>query len=75
MMERYVKETFSKALIQQLTSMHHELLLELRNDMHKMKSELASWQSDTLRAQEVGAPNAEDTFECGSHYFSLLSRI
>lgn len=53
MMERFVKDHLTKSLLQQSAGLHQELLIELRNDLHKMKTELAGWQNDTLRAQEV----------------------
>jgi hypothetical protein len=52
--ERYVKDTFTKTLVQQSTALHQELLTEVRSDMHKMKNDLMGWQSETLRNQDVG---------------------
>lgn len=57
LIDRHVKDAVTKSLIpvysQQSSAMHQELLRELRNELHSFKSEMSSWQSETIRNQEV----------------------
>ncbi|KAJ7582598.1 hypothetical protein C8J56DRAFT_955205 [Mycena floridula] len=71
--ERYVKDTFTKTLIQQSTALHQELLMELRNDIHKMKTELASWQGEALRAQESSIRELDRTVRALNDQVKFLS--
>jgi hypothetical protein len=57
LIERNVKDTISKtfmpAFSQQSSSLHQELLRELRSEIHNVKKELIGWQNDAFRGQEV----------------------
>ncbi|KAK1224473.1 hypothetical protein PQX77_012647 [Marasmius sp. AFHP31] len=56
LIDRHIKDAISKTLMpvysQQATSMHQELLRELRNEIHSVKADLTGWQNDALRNQE-----------------------
>lgn len=56
-MERHVKDAISKTFMpvyqQQSSNMHQDLMHEVRGDLHKLKTDLTSWQNEALRAQEV----------------------
>lgn len=57
LIERHVKEAITKTFIpiysQQSSAMHQDLLRELRNEIHSVKTELTAWQSEAFRSQEV----------------------
>jgi hypothetical protein len=57
LIERHVKEAIAKTFIpiysQQASAMHQDLLRELRNEIHSVKTELTAWQSEAFRSQEV----------------------
>ena len=62
LIERHVKEAISKTFIpiysQQSSVMHQELLRELRTEIHNVKTELTTWQSEAFRSQEVSHPTS-----------------
>lgn len=55
--ERHVKDAIAKTFIpvysQQASSMHQELLRELRGEIHGVKSELTAWQNEAFRSHDV----------------------
>lgn len=51
--ERHVSDTFAKSIGQKTTIQHQELVHEVRGEMSKLKTDLASWQTDSYRSQEV----------------------
>lgn len=57
LIERHVKDAVAKTFIpmysQQSSSMHQELLRELRTEIHSVKTELTAWQSEAFRNHEV----------------------
>lgn len=57
MIERHVKEAVTKTFIpvytQQSSTMHQEILRELRNEIHSVKTELTAWQNEAFRSHEV----------------------
>jgi hypothetical protein len=56
LIDRHVKDAVNKSLIptfsQQSSTMHQELLREVRAEIHSFKSELTAWQGDAFRSQE-----------------------
>ncbi|KAF7295306.1 hypothetical protein MIND_01069900 [Mycena indigotica] len=77
LIDRHVKETVNKALIpafsQQTTAMHQELLRELRTDIHGIKTELTSWQSEAFRSQEASIRELEHTIRGLSEQVKFLT--
>jgi hypothetical protein len=59
LIERNIKDvinkTFLPAFTQQTTSMHQELLREIRTEVHNIKTELFALQTDAFRSQEVSS--------------------
>lgn len=57
LIERNIKEAVNKTFLpvysQQSSVMHQEVLRELHAEIHSVKAELTSWQSDAFRSQEV----------------------
>jgi hypothetical protein len=57
--ERHVKDAIAKTFIpvysQQASSMHQELLRELRSEIHGVKSELTAWQNEAFRSHDVSS--------------------
>lgn len=51
--ERQVNETFAKQVSQKMTLQHQELVHEVRGEMNKLKADLATWQGESYRSQEV----------------------
>ncbi|KAJ7074239.1 hypothetical protein C8F01DRAFT_1099751 [Mycena amicta] len=77
LIDRHVKETVNKTLIpafsQQTAAMHQELLRELRSDIHGIKTELTSWQSEAFRSQEASIRELEHTIRGLTEQVKFLS--
>lgn len=74
LIERQIKEAITKTFIpvysQQSSAMHQEVLRELRNEIHTVKTELTAWQSEAFRSQEV---NITDRMMCSYSTYFLSS--
>ena len=55
--EHHIKEVLTTTVFQfhsqQTAAMHQDLLRELRGEISKIKSELGTWHSESMRSQEV----------------------
>jgi hypothetical protein len=64
--ERQVKDAIAKTFIpvysQQASTMHQELIRELRGEIHGVKSELTAWQNEAFRNHDVRLTSDFDFF-------------
>ncbi|THV07877.1 hypothetical protein K435DRAFT_772233 [Dendrothele bispora CBS 962.96] len=77
LIERHVKDAIQKTLIpvysQQSSTMHQDLIRDLRSEMHGFKSELTGWQNESLRSQENSIRDLERTVRALSDQVKYLS--
>ncbi|KAJ7197192.1 hypothetical protein GGX14DRAFT_471760 [Mycena pura] len=77
LIDRHVKDTVNKNLIpafsQQSSTMHQDLLRELRSEIHSIKAELTSWQGEAFRSQETSIRELEHAVRSLTEQVKFLS--
>ncbi|KAJ7632208.1 hypothetical protein FB45DRAFT_911811 [Roridomyces roridus] len=75
--DRHLKDTVAKALLpavsQQSSTMHQELLRELRGEIHSVKAELSGWQGEAFRSQEASIRELEHSVRTLTEQVKFLS--
>ncbi|EAU88362.2 hypothetical protein CC1G_05128 [Coprinopsis cinerea okayama7 len=77
LIERQVKDAVVKAFVpvfsQQASSLHQELIREVRGEINGLKSELNAWKNDALRGHESSLRDLELTVRSLSDQVKFLS--
>ncbi|KAJ6606531.1 hypothetical protein DFH09DRAFT_1299762 [Mycena vulgaris] len=77
LIDRHVKDTVNKSLLpvfsQQSSTMHQELIREVRAEIHGVKAELTAWQGEAFRSQEASIRELEHTVRTLAEQVKFLS--